>query len=62
MASVTLTILLLTLPILYIIDRVYSIRRHYAAVRHTKLPILVNPTSITSPEWIFGKKYLLAIW
>lgn len=61
MASAKLAILLLTLPLLYIINRVYNIGRNYVAIRHTKLPVLVNPVSITSLEWVLGKKYLVAI-
>lgn len=62
MASTKLTVLLLTLPLLYIANRIFNIGRNYLAVRQTKLPVLINPVSITSLEWVLGKKVLIAIW
>lgn len=62
MVSTKLTVLLVTLPLLYIANRIVNIGRNYLAVRQTKLPVLINPVSITSLEWVLGKKFLRAIW
>lgn len=62
MVSTKLTALLLTLPLLYVANRIFNIGRNYLAVRQTKLPVLINPVAITSLEWVLGKKFLLAIW
>lgn len=61
MASTKLVVLLFALPLLYYANQVFKIGQNYLAARRTKLPVLVNPLSISSPEWLFGKKLIIAI-
>lgn len=61
MASTKLVALLFALPILYYANQLFKLRQNYLAARRTGLPVLVNPLSIGSLEWIFGKKLIIAI-
>lgn len=62
MASTKLVVLIAALPLFYALNWAYRIGKNYLAVRHTKLPVLVNPLNIASLEWTFGKTFLIAIW
>lgn len=58
MATVNLTTILVTIPLLYIGHWLFGLARNYFAARQTGLPILVNPVDISSPIWLFGKPWL----
>lgn len=62
MAPANLATILLTLPLLYLVQRFYGLARNYLAARRTGLPVLVNPVSIASPTWIFGKPLLVRLF
>lgn len=65
MAPANLTTIILTLPFLYLAHRLYALTRNYLAARRTGLPVLINPVTVTSPIWLFGKpllKRLFASW
>lgn len=54
--------LVLTVVVLYITRQLYNLARNYQAARRTGLPVLINPTSIGSPIWLFGRSLLLRIF
>lgn len=65
MAPANLTTIILALPFLYLAQRLFALTRNYLAARRTGLPVLINPVTVTSPIWLFGKpllKRLFASW
>lgn len=62
MPSANLPAILLTLPFLYLAHRLFGLAQNYLAARRTGLPVLVNPVSIASPIWIFGKPLLVRLF
>lgn len=65
MATANLTTIIFSLPLLYLAHRLFGLARNYLAAKRTGLPIFVNPVTVTSPAWLFGKpllKRLFASW
>lgn len=54
--------LVLTVVFLHLARQLFNLARNYQAARRTGLPVLVNPTSITSPIWLLGRPLLKRIF
>lgn len=54
--------LLLTVILVYVGRLLFHLAHNYQAARRTGLPVLVNPTSITSPIWLLGRPLLLRLF
>ncbi|KAJ4390004.1 hypothetical protein N0V93_007477 [Gnomoniopsis smithogilvyi] len=62
MATANFTTILFLVPLLYLVRRLFNLAWNYLAARKTGLPVLVNPVTVTSPIWLFGKPLLKRIF